>query len=95
MFERLTEKDREFIKNQVTMGYYASEIEVVRDAVRRLREKSQEEKLLELRALAFKGHEQLMRGESREFTSNDFDALLERAKENHQSRKPVKDEIKA
>ena len=39
MLERLTQKDREFIKHQVASGYYASDIEVVRDAVRRLREK--------------------------------------------------------
>lgn len=41
MFERLAEADRNFIKTQVDKGFYTSEIEVVRDAVRRMREEKE------------------------------------------------------
>lgn len=95
MLERLTQKDREFIKNQVTAGHYASEIEVVRDAVRRLREKKQAEKLHHLRAIARTGHEQLLRGEGEVLTAVTMNEILQQAKKDHKNGKPVKDEIKA
>jgi len=94
VLERLTEKDREFIKGQVTSGYYASEIEVVRDAVRRLREKLQDERLIHLRALALKGHEQLLAGDGEVYSREMMDRLMEQARQDHRNEKPVKDEVK-
>ncbi len=93
MLERLTEKDREFIKSQVGMGYYASEIEVVRDALRRLREKTEAEKHLYLRAMAQKGHEQLNRGEGELLDKSGMDKIAEEALEYFESGKPIKDEV--
>lgn len=95
MLERLTQKDRAFIKHQVASGYYASEIEVVRDAVRRLREKTQAEKRHHLRAMAHAGHEQLLRGEGEALTVSTMNGLLAQAKEDHKQGKPARDEIKA
>lgn len=94
MLERLAEKDREFIKGQVASGYYASEIEVVRDAVRRLREKLQEERLIHLRVLALKGHEQLLTGQGEVYSRDMMDGLMEQARQDHKNKKPVKDEVK-
>ena len=94
MLERLTEKDREFIKNQVMAGYYVSEIEVVRDAIRRLREKVQDEKLYHLRAMALVGHEQLQQGKGEILTAKKMDALLVQAKKDYQNRKPAKDDVR-
>jgi putative addiction module CopG family antidote len=94
MLEKLSSKDRDFIKNQVTCGYYASEIEVVRDAVRRLREKVQDEKLVHLRALALKGHEELLRGEGEVYSRAMMDGLLEQAKKDNKNGKRIKDEVK-
>jgi putative addiction module CopG family antidote len=93
MLERLTEKDRQFIKNQVMEGYYASEIEVVRDAVRRLREKTQEEKLSHLRNLALAGHEQLAKGEGAFLDKAGMDAIMEEALSHSKKRKPIKDDV--
>ena len=89
MLERLTQKDREFIQNQVTAGHYA------RDAVRRLREKTQTEKLHHLRAMAHTGHEQLLRGEGEALTAVTMSEILQQAKKDHKNGKPAKDEIKA
>lgn len=95
MLARLTQKDREFIKNQVTAGHYASEIEVVRDAVSRLREKTQAEKLHHLRAMAHTGHEQLLRREGEALTAVTMNEILQQAKKDHKNGKPARDEIKA
>lgn len=95
MLERLTQKDRAFIKNQVASGYYASDIEVVRDAVRRLREKTQVEKLHYLRAMAHAGHEQLLRGEGDALTVSTMNGLLAQAKADHKHDKPARDKSKA
>ena len=95
MLERLTQKDRGFIKNQATAGHYASEIEVVRDAVRCLREKTQTEKLHHLRAMAHTGHQQFSRGEGEALTAVTMNEILQQAKKDHKNGKPAKDEIKA
>lgn len=94
MLERLTDKDRNFIKTQVSGGYYASEIEVVRDAVRRLRENEEEKKLYRLRAMALKGHEQLMRGEGAVLDAALMAEISKKAKALAQSGGPIKDEVK-
>jgi Arc/MetJ-type ribon-helix-helix transcriptional regulator len=44
MLERLPEADRAFIKAQVAAGYYMSEIEFVRDTIRRRREEEEQKK---------------------------------------------------
>ncbi|MGB0720098.1 MAG: ribbon-helix-helix domain-containing protein [Bdellovibrionales bacterium] len=94
MFERLPEKDREFIKSQVHEGYYASEIEVVRDAVRRLREKTREEAVSNLRQLIMKGHEQLERGEGQVLDRALMEQIAQDAKEHARQGLPIKDEVK-
>lgn len=94
MLEKLTGKDREFVKSQVDFGYYASEIEVVRDAVRRLREKTEENKINHLRALAFKGHAQLLNGEGETLTNDLMDDIAKAAKKQVKEGLPIKHDVK-
>ena len=59
MFDRLAKVDREFIKAKVQAGFYTSEIELVRDAIRKMREEDEKQaQLAALRKLIMTGHQQ-------------------------------------
>jgi antitoxin ParD1/3/4 len=60
---RFPEADQTYIKAKVKDGFYTSENEVVRDAVRRMREE-EEERLIWFRAAVQIGDEQIERGET-------------------------------
>ena len=62
MHVRFSEVDENYIKNKVLSGFYASENEVVRDAVRRMRE--EEERIARFQAAVRIGDEQIERGET-------------------------------
>ena len=66
MLEKLPSVDRAFIKSQVKEGYYTSEIEVVRDAVRRLRE--EQEKITRFKMAVMKGVEDIEAGRVSPYT---------------------------
>ena len=51
MLEKFADKDRAYIKTKVETGFYTSEIELVLDAVRRMREREEQQKSDTLRAL--------------------------------------------
>jgi antitoxin ParD1/3/4 len=59
---RFSEVDESYIKTKVKKGFYTTENEVVRDAVRRMRE--EEERLVSFRAAVQIGDEQIERGET-------------------------------
>jgi len=95
MLERLAEVDRDFIKSKVQQGYYTSEIELVRDAVRKMREEDERQKRLDpLRALVMVGHEQAVKGEVVAYTDDFAVKAMEQALKNHQDGTPIKDEVK-
>lgn len=94
MLEKLAEADRTFIKTQVEAGYYTSEIEVVRDAVRRMREGNERYKLETIRSLLKVAHEQIQRGEQVPYTSDLLDQSFERALNNHKNNKRIRDEVR-
>lgn len=95
MFERLADADREFIKSKVQAGYYTSEIEVVRDAIRKMRE--EDERLAQmnaLRELIMVGHRQALAGEVVEYTEDFLERAMKKALENQAKGAPIKDDIK-
>ncbi len=90
MFERLAEIDRSYIKSKVEGGYYTSEIEVIRDAVRRLREADEKHKKLEhLRSLVMVGHEQALRGDVTPYTEDFAERAMEQAMKDYEEGKPI------
>ena len=73
------------------MGYYTSETELVRDAVRRLRENAN---LDAMRKLMSTGLEQIEKSETISYSADVMDTAMKQAQKNHQSRKPIPDELK-
>lgn len=73
------EQDERFIKYQVECGFYSNATELVRDAVRRLREQSdQKEKLLLALEL---GEKDIQAGKTIPHTPNFMQESIERARE--------------
>jgi antitoxin ParD1/3/4 len=70
------EQDESFIKRQVEQGYYANATEVVRDAVRRLRENTPQARLAVALEAAEKSAEE---GRTNELTPERLAALRDRA----------------
>ncbi len=94
MFEKFAEVDRNFIKAQVQQGFYTSEIEVVRSAVRKLREDQENRKKLDvLKALVMAGHQQAVNGELIPYSDDFIDKALKAATQNHEAGKRIKDEV--
>ena len=91
MHIKFSDIDDKFIKNTVAMGYYTSETELVRDAVRKLRENAN---LDSMRKLLSTGLEQIEKGETIPYSTDFMDTAMKQAQKNHQSGKPVPDELK-
>jgi antitoxin ParD1/3/4 len=83
-----------YIQQQVDSGLYGNATEVVRDALRHMKEHEEEKRLDTLRALLAVGEEQLARGEGISYTHNFMDNAMKKAIENSNAGKPVRDEIK-
>jgi antitoxin ParD1/3/4 len=75
MLERLADADRNFIKSQVSAGFYTSEIEVVRDAMRKMRE--EKERIARFHAAVAKGEQDIQEGRTQEFTQDVMDEIIE------------------
>lgn len=84
--------DENYLKHKVEAGYYSNMTEAVRDAVRRLRE--DDEKKARFLAAVRLGDEQIMRGETVEYTPALMDSLTQQALDNARKGKPVKADIK-
>lgn len=87
--------DENFIKEYVGSGYYCNETELVKDAVRRLRESCNVEKQEWLRTELDKGLVQAQNGELIPYTPGFADESLARARKNHKNGKPVKNAVKS
>lgn len=90
-----SELDDDFLKKQVEGGAYSNVTEVVRDAVRRMREQAEQRRLEELRLLLATGLEQAERGEVRAYQRSRLDELLSKAIDNSQAGRPVKTAVKS
>lgn len=80
MHIRFAEIDDQFIKSQVAEGFYTNESELVRDAVRRMREQREQTRSPFYEAV-MKGHRQIERGETIPFTPQLMEEIRASAKE--------------
>lgn len=86
--------DETYLKEKVDSGFYSNITEAVRDAVRRMRERDQQNQLEETRAFLAIGLEQAERGELTRYTPDLLNRLTAQALENSKKGKPVKDGVK-
>ena len=70
---RFPDVDEHYIKTKVEAGFYMNETELVRDAVRHMREEDERKKQF-LSAIKV-GQDQTVRGQHREFTTEVLDEL--------------------
>lgn len=84
-------KDEQFIKSMVEQGYYSNATEVVRDAVRRLRDTNSSilEPSEQLRALIEAAQENFREGNVVPYTEDFFDKAMERARHNASTGKEI------
>ena len=80
-------QDESFIKSKVTQGYYSNATELVRDAVRKMRE--EEERRARFLAAVKIGEEQLKKGKTVPFSDVLMDEIEETAVNNAAQRKPI------
>jgi antitoxin ParD1/3/4 len=77
MHIRFSEVDEHYIKSKVESGFYTSENEVVKDAVRRMRE--EEERMARFQAAVRIGDEQIERGETVPYSKALMEQIEQRA----------------
>lgn len=87
MHVRLPEVDENYIKGKVERGFYTSENEAVRDAVRRMRE--EEERIARFQAAVRIGDEQIERGETVPYSQELMEQIGQRAVERAQQGKKI------
>ena len=80
MFARLAPVDRQFIKNKVQSGEFVSEIEVVRAALRKMREEDLSLQQQEFEAAILAGDRQIEAGETIPYTEELMNQIFENAK---------------
>jgi len=84
-----------FIEGQVDSGLYGNATEVVRDALRHMKEFQEEKRLESIRVLLAVGEEQIANGKTASYKSPDLlNRLTGEAIQNSIKGKPVKDEVK-
>lgn len=85
MHIRFASQDAQFIEQAVAAGYYANETELVRDAVRRLREAKV---AIPLYAAISAGVAEIAQGKTVRYTPKTMDGIKKRAAEKVKQKKP-------
>lgn len=75
MHIRFADVDEKFIKNTVEQGFYASETELVRDAVRKMRE--EKERIARFHAAVMKGEQDIQAGRTTPLTPELMQQLMQ------------------
>lgn len=77
----------QYLQAKVGTGFYGNVSEVVRDAIRRMRD--EDEKLTALRAAVRAGDEQLALGQGRDYSPERLEQITEQARANSRKGKKV------
>lgn len=77
----------QYLQAKVGTGFYGNVSEVVRDAIRRMRD--EDEKLTALRAAVHAGDEQLALGQGRDYTPESLEQITKQARANSRKGKKV------
>jgi antitoxin ParD1/3/4 len=84
----------DYIQEQIASGLFGSATEVIRAALRDMKDREERKRLDTIRAFLAVGEEQLAHGEGVPYTSDFMDNALRQAIENSKTGKPVRDEVK-
>lgn len=93
MHINLSPEIEQYLQAKVSTGYYSNASEVVRDAIRRMRD--EDEKLATLRFAVAVGDEQLERGEGAAYTQELLKQITEEAFANARNGKKVSADVKS
>jgi antitoxin ParD1/3/4 len=91
MHINLSAEMEQYLQSKVGTGFYSNASEVVRDAIRRMRE--EDEKLAALRAAVQVGDEQIERGEGIPYTPERLEAITTKAFANSRQGKKVNPDV--
>lgn len=91
MHINLSAEMEQYLQSKVGTGFYSNASEVVRDAIRRMRE--EDEKLAALRAAVQVGDEQIERGEGIPYTPERLEAITAKAFANSRQGKKVNPDV--
>ena len=83
-----------FIQKQVESGLYGNATEVIRDALRHMKEYEEEKQIGSIQAYLAVGEKQISKGETVSYTPELLNRLTEEAIQNSKKGKPIKDEVK-
>lgn len=81
----------QYLQAKVGTGFYGNASEVVRDAIRRMRD--EDEKLTALRAAVRTGDEQLALGQGRDYTPERLEQITKQARANSRNGKKVSGDV--
>jgi len=87
----LSPEMEKFVQSKVDTGFYSNASEVVRDAIRRMRE--EEEKVAAMRAALKIGDDQLDKGQGVAYTSDLIKRTAEKAKDNARRGRKVNPDV--
>ena len=90
----MPEQLRKFLQHEVEIGLYSNESEVVRDAVRRMKEEKYNHSLNELRAELAIGMKQIEEGKVHVYDKNLSAQIIKNAMIKHKNNIPVKASVK-
>lgn len=91
MHINLSPEMEKFVQSKVNTGFYSNASEVIRDAIRRMRE--EEEKIAAMRAALKVGDDQLNKGLGVPYTSELLTRAVARAKDNVRRGKKVDPDV--
>lgn len=91
MHINLSTEMEQYLQSKVGTGFYSNASEVVRDAIRRMRE--EDEKLAALRAAVQIGDDQLERGEGIPYTPERLEAITAKAFANSRHGKKINPDV--
>jgi len=91
MHINLSTEMEQYLQSKVGTGFYSNASEVVRDAIRRMRE--EDEKLAALRAAVQVGDDQLERGEGAPYTPDRLETITAKAFSNSRHGKKVSPDV--
>ncbi|MDO9225800.1 MAG: type II toxin-antitoxin system ParD family antitoxin [Pseudomonadota bacterium] len=87
MHLNLSAEMEQYLQAKVGSGFYGNVSEVVRDAIRRMRD--EDEKLTALRAAVRAGDDQLALGQGRDYSQERLEQITEQARANSRNGKKV------